>query len=594
MTHPIRDFLEIRVAYASSISPDGSKVLVSSNLTGTMQLYRVPSTGGDLIQLTDFAEPVAGGYLPTEDRILMTMDEGGNERTQIYFLDDDGSDLTKVIYEPDYIHKPGGVTRDGSQLAYASNRRNGVDFDVYVRDLVSGDEKLVFDMGGWCQATGFSPDGRFLSVVRLTERNGDNDLFLIDLTTMDRLIIAPHQEPGSVGPPSWLPDSSGFFFASDIDKEFEAIARFDLHAGDWKYVLEDEWDLSCKIDWLGSKLLVTKNQHGFTALEVFDPSTLISLGAVELPHRGLSAGTISKDGRLYAYTFTSPVEPGDVWMYDFESSAHQRLTHSPIAIPPEEFVQPDVESFESFDGEKISALVFKPRKPLKPVPPVVVSVHGGPESQYMPIFSPLLQFLLHRGYAVVAPNVRGSTGYGKRFHHLDDVYKRLDSVKDLASLHGWLDSIGFDQSQAILMGSSYGGYMTLAGLAFQPGLWAAGVCTVGISSLVTFLENTAAWRRKVRETEYGSLETDRDFLIEASPITHIDQMKAPLFLIHGENDPRVPVGEARQIHEVLRGRGIECEMVIYPDEGHGLSKLKNRMDAYPKVADFLDRLFAPN
>jgi dipeptidyl aminopeptidase/acylaminoacyl peptidase len=219
---------------------------------------------------------------------------------------------------------------------------------------------------------------------------------------------------------------------------------------------------------------------------------------------------------------------------------------------------------------------------------VVVVIHGGPESQYRPSFAPVTQYLVAHGFAVVAPNVRGSTGYGRRYQHLDDVEKRLDSVADLAALHDWLATQpDLDESRAALYGGSYGGYMTLAGLAMQPERWAAGVDIVGMSNLVTFLENTADWRRAFREREYGSLEHDRELLLEASPITHVEDLRAPLFIVHGANDPRVPLSEAEQIHEVLTGQGVRCELLVYDDEGHGLSKLPNRLDAYPRIAAFL-------
>jgi dipeptidyl aminopeptidase/acylaminoacyl peptidase len=189
---------------------------------------------------------------------------------------------------------------------------------------------------------------------------------------------------------------------------------------------------------------------------------------------------------------------------------------------------------------------------------------------------------------VVVPNVRGSTGYGKRYASLDDTTKRLDAVRDLQSVHDALESLGFDPGRAVLWGGSYGGYMTLAGLAFQPELWAAGVDIVGISNLVTFLENTSEYRRAHRELEYGSLAHDRDFLIRASPLSHVDAIRAPLFVIHGRNDPRVPVGETEQLVASLQRRGVRCELRIYDDEGHGLARLANQLDAYPQAIEFLD------
>lgn len=593
MAHTIHDFLEIRQAIAGSFAPDASKVLVSANLSETYQLYRVARTGGELTQITDFDEPVAGGYMPTTDELLVQMDAGGNERLQIWMLDDDGANLREVVNDPEHIHRAGGVSRDGKLLAYGSNRRNGTDFDVYVRELVSGEERMVFDMGGWCQPAGFSPDGRYVSIVRLTERNADNDVYLVDLQAEDVIHVSPHDEEASFDPPSWLPDGSAFFYSSDAGAEFSRICRYDMASRGSEIVIEREWDLACSVDWAGRFLRVAANVDGYTEIELYDPRTLAPAGEVPLPGKGVaSLGKASKDGRYLTYTYVSAKEPGDAWIYDIDERVSLRLTDLPRAVSHEEFVEPELHRVRSFDGEMIPAFLYRPRNPIREPAPVVLSVHGGPEAQYIPTFNPVIQYLVYRGYAVLAPNVRGSTGYGKRYHHLDDVEKRLDSVRDLAALHGWLPSAGLDPTRAALMGGSYGGYMTLAGLAFQPDLWAAGVDVVGMSNLVTFLENTSSWRRKFREREYGSLERDREFLLSASPITRIDDMRAPLLIIHGTNDPRVPLGEAEQIHAALKAKGVETELLVYPDEGHGLQKLKNRLDAYPKVADFLDRVLA--
>ncbi|MHB8245834.1 MAG: alpha/beta hydrolase family protein [Acidimicrobiales bacterium] len=249
-----------------------------------------------------------------------------------------------------------------------------------------------------------------------------------------------------------------------------------------------------------------------------------------------------------------------------------------------------LETLESFDGEKIPLLAYRPRARATETAellPVVVVIHGGPEGQSMLTFNPIVQGLLDRGLGVLVPNVRGSTGYGKRYAGLDHTRRRLDSVADLAAIHGWLRTAGFDPDRAALFGGSYGGYMVLAGVAFQPELWAAGVDIVGISDLISFLENTSPYRRVHREREYGSLSADRDFLERASPLRHADDIRAPLFVIHGENDPRVPVTEARQLVASLQRRGVPHEVMIFADEGHGLAKLENRLEAYPRAVDFL-------
>ncbi|MBV9041848.1 MAG: S9 family peptidase [Acidimicrobiia bacterium] len=369
-----------------------------------------------------------------------------------------------------------------------------------------------------------------------------------------------------------------------------AVARYDVAEGSWQYVLERPWDTSCRIDWTGNHLLVETNEDGTTAAELVDPEWLERTGAVSLPARGVASfGFLATAGcsPIRPAHRSSRVTPGSTtWKREAPPASPRRRAR----CRPRRWWNRSCR-FSSFDGEQVAVFLYRPRASN---PPVVVYLHGGPESQYAPSFNPLIQYLVARGYAVAAPNVRGSTGYGKRFSHLDDRTKRLDAVSDLAALHDWLGATaGVNARRAALFGGSYGGYMVLAGLAFQPERWAAGVSVVGISSLKTFLENTSPWRRKFREREYGRLDTDGDFLLIASPLTHADDIRAPLFLIHGENDPRVPVGEARQIHNLLEAKGIRTELVVYPDEGHGLGKLKNRLDAYPRAAAFLDDVLRP-
>jgi dipeptidyl aminopeptidase/acylaminoacyl peptidase len=342
-------------------------------------------------------------------------------------------------------------------------------------------------------------------------------------------------------------------------------------------------------------VLVTANADGYTRMRVHDPMSFAMLEELPLPRAGGIAATLSHDGSTMAFGAVSSVAPGDVHHYDLAKRHLRRLTTSPNPVDHSIFVEPTLHHVTSFDGERIPVFLYRPRVPIHDPAPVLVVLHGGPEGQHRPTFSAVIQYLVYRGYAVAAPNVRGSVGYGKRFHHLDDVDKRLDSVRDLEAIHAWIGRTpGLDPARAALWGGSYGGYMVLAGLAFQPRLWAAGVDIVGISNLVTFLENTSAYRRKMREREYGRLDRDRDLLERASPINRVEDIRAPLFIIHGRNDPRVPVGEAEQIHAALRRKGIATDLLVYDDEGHGLSKLKNRLDAYPKAVDFLDRVLLPS
>jgi len=266
-------------------------------------------------------------------------------------------------------------------------------------------------------------------------------------------------------------------------------------------------------------------------------------------------------------------------------------------VPLDSFAAPELIHYPTFDTaddgnrRQIPAWFFRPPQQAGERAPVIVLVHGGPEGQTRPYFHPLIQYFLQRGYAILAPNVRGSTGYGKAYSHLDDVEKRMDSVADLAFAARWLrEQPGVDGERLVVFGGSYGGFMVLSALCTYPDLWAAGANIVGISSFVTFLENTSDYRRAHREAEYGSLDTDREFLESISPINHVDRIEAPLIVIHGANDPRVPLSEAEQLVEALSGRGVSVEFIVFDDEGHGIAKLKNKLVAYPAIADFLDRV----
>ena len=588
----LKDLLELRTAVPADIG-DGM-VLLRCDLPGTMQLFGVPLGGGELTQLTDFADPVDGLFVPGTETVLLEHDVAGNERTQLSLLDaQPGAEPRPLVHEPDVIHRDVSLSRDGAWLAYATNRDNGVDWAIYVRSLADGNERRVFAQGGSCGTAGFSPDNRLLGVVHRTGRPGDNDLYLVDLERDDVRHLTPHEGEASYGAPVWTRDAAAFFVSTSEGRDRCAISKYELASGAWSVAVESDWDLSCHGDDAGRWLLVHANEDGYSRLVLHDARSAERRGEVPLPGRGVVEHPVfDADGSRLAFRFSSPVDAGDTWVYDVDAERLERLTELPRPVAGD-LREPELHRFASFDGESIPVFLWEPDSdgPF----PVVVMVHGGPESQFQPAFlpsyTPLQQHLVARGYAVAAPNVRGSTGYGKRYEHLDDVRLRLDSVRDLASLHDWLAARPkIDAGRAALYGRSYGGYMVLAGLAYQPERWAAGVECVGISNFLTFLENTAAWRRAVREPEYGSIERDRDFLIEASPITHVDRIRAPLFIQHGANDPRVPLSETQQIHRVLTEKGIRCELLVHEDEGHMIGKLENRIETFERAVAFLEQV----
>ncbi|MFL6138157.1 MAG: S9 family peptidase [Frankiaceae bacterium] len=608
----LRDLLEARSAHVVDLDagsgadrPVDVRVLVRTDDSGTMQL--VEWIGGGHRRLTDLREPVTGRYVPGRRAAVIAVDEGGNEQHQLHLLDLDRDDVLTdladarpVAVDPAVKHVLGGVSRDGHLVSYSCNRRNGVDLDVWVHDLRTGEDRCVHE-GGYCEPHGFSPDGRWVSFSVSRERPLDNDVVLVDLTTGQERLALRHDDAAVVGRPQWLDDRT-YLVSSNAGRDLQALWRCTVDgdgtaAGDAKVVLERDWDVDCVVSGDGSTLLLVSNVDGATTCELFDAPTLDPLGELELPGEGVVAfshyydePTLGGDGRWVALTFSSARQPATAYLAEVRTGALTLLAGEPAPVDPARLVEPRRHRVPSFDGEQIPVILFPPARPGDGPAPAVVVIHGGPEGQSMLVFNPIVQALADAGLAVVVPNVRGSTGYGKRYYGLDDTTKRLDSVRDLAALHAWLPQAGIDPARAALWGGSYGGYMVLAGVAFQPELWAAGVDIVGISDLVTFLERTSAYRRAAREREYGSLERDREFLASASPLRRVDDIRAPLLVIHGANDPRVPVSEARQLVESLAARGIETELLVYDDEGHGLAKLANRLDAYPRAIAFLDRV----
>lgn len=589
--YTIADFLEVKSTFGSRFSPDGREVAYLSNLTGTAQIYIVPTSGGDSIQLTDFPDAVSGLiFSPTEDKIVFSKSEGGNEKNQIYIMAIDTKEIISLTDNKEVKHDLGSFSYGGQYISYSSNKRNGKDFDIYVMDLRTLKSKCVFDLGDSCSPAGFSPSGRYIGVKR-NFSSENNDLYLSNLETGEVEHLTPHKGNVFHGTPRWLPDESAFFITMDKDLEFMSLSRYSMKAKKFEYVLKPNWDINgLAIQKEGKYLAISVNEDGYSKLTIHNPYTLKTI-PYELPSGEISGGSFSNDGKFMTFSLGDSRRSLNIHVTDMVSGASKQLTNSPQGVPPEVLVEPELIHFKSFDGLEVSAFIYRPKdletgKKL----PTIINIHGGPESQYTPGLALLTQYFVHAGYIVVAPNVRGSSGYGKTYMAMDNVEKRMDSVKDIVALRDHLKNLPeIDIDKLVLMGGSYGGFMVLACMVFYPDLWAAGVDMVGIVNFITFLENTSPYRRAMREAEYGSLEKDRGFLESISPINSIDKIKAPLFVIHGANDPRVPLSEAEQVVSKLKERSRDVEFVVYPDEGHGLSKLKNRLDAYPRVAEFLEK-----
>ena len=584
MAYEFARYLKIRGAWGASWSPDGLRITFLTEITGVPQVWEVTAEGSSWPeQLTFYEERVSDALCsPTENRLLFGMDAGGNERSQLFLLED--GRVTDLTGAPDAIHYPGGFSPDGRRIAYTATRRNGTDFDIFIQELPGGEPEMVWEVSGYHTVADWAPDGRVLIVSR-HHSNVNNDLYRLNLQTGEATLLTGHEGDARFSSANVTSDGESLYLATDRDGEFLRLARLDFATLELEYLTPDDWDVEgVEFSRDGRYLVASRNVDGYSNVLLFNGRG----GRMPDPRipEGIVGGfEFSPDSGRLAFTLTAPERNPDIWVVGLPDGDARRLTRSSTAgIPPRSFRKPQVVRYTSFDDRRIPGLFYQPETENAPV---IVNVHGGPESQSRPAFAPVTQYLLSRGFAVFFPNVRGSTGYGKAYTHLDDVELRMDSVEDLAHAAYWLREQGYER--IAVMGGSYGGFMVLAALTEYPELWTAGVDIVGIANLLTFLENTGSYRRSLREPEYGSLEKDRALLEFMSPIHRAENISAPLMVVHGKNDPRVPVGEAEQIVERVKSSGGTVDYLLYEDEGHGLAKLKNRLDAYPKIVAFLDR-----
>jgi dipeptidyl aminopeptidase/acylaminoacyl peptidase len=601
-------FLNVRACSGTDFSPDARFVSFLTNVTGVSQLWQVPAEGGWPVQLTFSTESVRGGhYNPVRHELIFSQDTGGNERTQLYLLRGlggnghglgDGWTIADLSHHPKAIHTFGGWSHDGSRFAFSATREDPSRFDIYVQDLNEAEARLlVRGPGGYYTPVGWSADDRRLLVYR-TPSNFDQDLFLVDVGSGDVRPLTPHRGDVQYHSPHFSADGKSVWVATTAGgRDLTGLARIDVDTGrlTWEDTPAHEVDgllPSPKGRWLAWLL----NDEGRSVLRLRDLRSGRTVTAPGLPLGVVSGLEFARDDSRLAFVFDGPRHNPDVWLWDLgegPAGKPRQLTHASRAgLPFDRFVEPQLVHYKSFDGKMIPAWWYPPAHPPDGgrLPPAIVNPHGGPESQTRPAFNPIYQYFLQAGYGILAPNVRGSTGYGTKYMNLDNTTRRMDSVADLAYAARWLrEQKKADPDRLAVYGGSYGGFMVLAAVTHYPELWAAGIDVVGIANFVTFLEKTGGYRRAHREAEYGNLREHREFFEKISPIHHVDRIRCPMMVIHGANDPRVPIGEAEQIVAALRKRNVPVDYLRYEDEGHGLVKLKNRLDAYPKMVAFLNK-----
>lgn len=557
------------------------------NWTETFQVFSMTQARQWPDMITDYPDRVTGiAAAPVGPGLIVSTDQGGSEYHQIRWINLDTREDLALTTNPAAMHLFGAFSPDGETISYTATGRNRRDFDLYIASVRGQREaQLVRELSGHWEVL----DWRGNDTLILQERRTyavDERLYRLSLGDGVLVRLTP-DEKAVWDSPVWSADGS-LFVRTDLEREFLSIVRLtDDRVDD---VVSEAADVEHLVgDPAGHWLAYSVNRQGYSELHLYTLEDGQDRRVAAFDNQVILGLSPSGDGQSLAVAHSGPRQNANISVVSVKTREVRQWTVAPTpGLDPSQGVVPELVHCPSFDGLPIPAFVYRPAG--REAAPVVVSVHGGPEAQERPGFNPLYQYLVERGYAVIAPNVRGSSGYGKRYVHLDDREKRMDSVKDLKAVVDYIrETPEFDGQRIALWGGSYGGFMVLSGITQYPEYFRAAIDIVGISNLETFLENTSEYRRALRESEYGYLATDREFLRQFSPIHYVDRIRAALFVVHGANDPRVPLEEAQQMVAALQARGLPVVFRVFSDEGHGLAKKSNRLAAYPEMVAFLDQ-----
>ncbi|TML20399.1 MAG: S9 family peptidase [Actinobacteria bacterium] len=598
---PLEQFMAYRRFSAGlAFTPDGEHVLFVSNLSGQFNLWRVPAEGGWPDQLSAFTDDTVRlmGVSSRDGTVAFCADHDGDEFHQIYLLEAGGGWPEKITDAPDVQHYVGGdcFSPDGTKLAFAANARTPTDMEVWIRDLDTGEIQSLFGEGKYSFPAGWSPDGTKLVALDF-RNNSDSTLHLIDLESGEAPEVTPHEEDGLYLPGPWAADGSGFYLLSDEGREFRGLAFYDVNTGSWDWVETSEADIEeVGISRDGRVLAWLVNENGWDMLKVRELQTGRDLPDPDLPRGARPHLTgfqppvaVSADGARVAVILSGPRRPGEVWVVDTESGESHAVTESRIGgLREEDLVDVDLISYPSFDGRQIPAWLYRPEAEGKV--PVVLAIHGGPEAQERALYNPLYQYLLSRGIAVMATNIRGSTGYGKSYQRLIQRDWGGGDLKDWDHAVRWLHEQDWvDPDRIGVWGGSYGGFAVLTCVTRLPDYWAAAVDIFGPSNLISFAKAVPPTWRRMMKRFVGDPEEDADLLRERSPMTYIENATTPMLVIQGAKDPRVVQAESDQLVDKLRSLGREVEYVVFDDEGHGFTKRQNELKAHGASAAWLKR-----
>jgi dipeptidyl aminopeptidase/acylaminoacyl peptidase len=592
LSEKLNQYQNTREAHFVDWINDGAGMLITTRFGEALQFHIVETPGGTRKQITFYNEPVFNGKVrPQHNGFLFSKDVGGNETYQLFYYDLQSGKSTQL--SDGYSKNSAALwKKDGSAFVFTSTRRNQKDHDLYIYDFETSTSKRLLEVEGLWHPVDWSPDGRYLSIINYRSAN-ESPLFVLDVKHGELRRVAGCGAMVACRGGVWDKDGKGIYFTSDTKGEFRQLYYLDVTTDKEHLLTADlNWDVEqlC-LSPEGKQLAFTSNENGIGKLYLLNTDNKQFEKIELLPDGQIGRLRWHPTEHALGMTINTANSPSDAYVLDFEEMQIKRWTKSELGgLRADSFIHPRLMHYATFDSvkntqRKIPAFYYRPNNG-KTKHPVLIYIHGGPESQYRPVFLPIFQYYLNElGIAVIAPNVRGSTGYGKQFLKLDNGYKREDSVKDIGCLLDWIaEQPELDERRVAVIGGSYGGYMVLASMTHFNDRLRCGIDIVGISNFVTFLKNTKSYRRDLRRIEYGD-ERDpkmRKHLEQISPTTNAHKITKPMLIVQGLNDPRVPVSEAEQMIEAIRNNGGEAWYLLAKDEGHGFRKKSNR-DVYSKA-----------
>lgn len=597
VSYSAEDFFETTTVFGSDLTIAGDAVLVSSDVSGVFNAYKYPVDGSAPVALTQSTDNAVWvvSWLPGENRILYSSDQGGNELNHLYVRESDGS-ITDITPGEDLKAQFLGWHEDKKRFYVATNERNPQYFDLYQYQVKDFSRELLFENDEGLDTASISGNGRYVAMTK-TINNKKTDLYLLDLNAEQKTprLITPAQGDVAHEAFSFNPDSTSLIFGSNADGEFVKALAYELSSGDVSTVYEAKWDVSfLYYSDSGRYRVVGINQDAQTQLTIYDQTTKTELDLPELPAGDLRGVNFTSDDAAMVFYTNSDTSPNNLYYHQLGTSQISALTDTLNPnIGNSSLVASTVERFKSFDDLTIPGLLYKPHQANESnKTPAIVLVHGGPGGQARKGYSPMIQHLVNNGYAIFDVNNRGSSGYGKTFFHLDDKRHGEDDLQDIVFAKKYLQTLDWVDGQKIaVMGGSYGGYMTMAAMAFTDE-FELGINIFGVTNWVRTLESIPPWWESFRQALYDELgdpATDKERLYRISPLFHADKITKPVLVVQGANDPRVLQIESDEMVENIRANGTPVEYVLFEDEGHGFTKKQNRITAQKAYLGFLEQ-----